>query len=156
MQKQKSVQMLQLMALGQFFYNIKTTVSGNQWHSPPVVSVTLNVNMPKLKRKLWLGLKKNSLGKSFLFETNHKPFVPLLGSKRLDSLPPRVLCFHLRLTRFQYSICHVPGKTLYMADTLSRAPINTFTQEITRCLCNLLFPPFQLLRITLIHIVWLN
>ena len=71
------------------------------------------------------------LGKSFLFETDHKPLVPLLGSKRLDALPPRVLRFRLRLTRFQYSISHVPGKTLYMADTLSRAPINTLTQEPT-------------------------
>ena len=72
------------------------------------------------------------LDKPFLFETNYKPLVLLLGSKRLGSLSPRVLCFHLCLTRFQYSICHVPGKTLqYMADTLSRAPINMFTQEIT-------------------------
>ena len=69
------------------------------------------------------------LGKPFLFETDHKPLVPLLG--RLDSLPPRILCFHLRLTRFQYSISHVPGKTLYMADTLSRAPINALAQEVT-------------------------
>ena len=35
------------------------------------------------------------LGKQFLFETDHKPLVPLLESKRLDSLPPRVLRFHL-------------------------------------------------------------
>jgi len=26
--------------------------------------------------------------------------------------------------RFQYTIHHVPGKTLYTADTLSRAPVN--------------------------------
>jgi len=71
------------------------------------------------------------LGKPFLFETDHKPLVPLLGNKRLDSLPPRVLRFRLRLARFQYSIYHVPGKTLYMADTLSRAPIKAFTQEVT-------------------------
>jgi len=70
-------------------------------------------------------------GKPFLFETDHKPLVPLLGSKRLDSLPPSVLHFRLRLTRFQYSICHAPGKTLYMADTLSRAPFNEMTQDLT-------------------------
>ena len=29
--------------------------------------------------------------------------------------------------RFLYSITHVPGKTLYMADTLSRAPLSTHT-----------------------------
>ena len=69
------------------------------------------------------------LGKPFLFETDHKPLVPLLGNKWLDSLPPRV--FRLRLMRFQYSITHVPGKTLYMADILSRAPVNAVTQELT-------------------------
>ena len=37
-------------------------------------------------------------------------------------MPPRVLRFRLRLTRFEYSIQHVPGKFLYTADTLSRAP----------------------------------
>ncbi len=40
------------------------------------------------------------LGKHFLIETDHKPFVPLLGTKPLDSLPPRVLRFRLRLARF--------------------------------------------------------
>ena len=62
------------------------------------------------------------LGKKFLIETDHKPLVPLLGTKHLDSLPPRVLRFRLRLARFDYSIVHVPGKLLYTADALSRSP----------------------------------
>ena len=62
------------------------------------------------------------LGKSFVIETDHKPLVPLLGTKNLDSMPPRILRFRLRLDRFQFSIGHVPGKELYTADTLSRAP----------------------------------
>ena len=33
------------------------------------------------------------LGKKILIETDHKPLVPLLNTKRLDSLPPRVLRF---------------------------------------------------------------
>ena len=37
-------------------------------------------------------------------------------------MPPRILRFRLRLTRFDYTIHHVPGKELYTADTLSRAP----------------------------------
>jgi len=65
------------------------------------------------------------LGKTFTIETDHKPLVPLLGTKNLDSLPPRVLRFRLRLSRFQYQITHVPGKQLYTADTLSRAPISS-------------------------------
>ena len=65
------------------------------------------------------------LGKKFMIETDHKPLVPLLGTKHLDDLPPRVLRFRLRLSRFEYDIKHVPGKQLYTADTLSRAPIST-------------------------------
>ena len=49
--------------------------------------------------------------------------MPLLNSKNLDTLPPRVLRFHLRLMRFDYTVYHVPGKSLYTADTLSRAPL---------------------------------
>ena len=65
------------------------------------------------------------LGHTFLIETDHKRLVPLLGAKSLDSLPPRILRFRLRLSRFSYSIQHVPGKHLYTPDTLSRAPVST-------------------------------
>ena len=69
------------------------------------------------------------LGKNISLETDHKPLVPILGSKSLDTLPPRVLRFRIRLMRFQYSISHIPGKTLYMADTLSRAPLSLSNVE---------------------------
>ena len=62
------------------------------------------------------------LGRHFDIETDHKPLVPLLSTKNLDNLPPRVLRFRLRLARYNYDIQHVPGKLLYTADTLSRAP----------------------------------
>ncbi len=62
------------------------------------------------------------IGKSFSVETDHKPLVPLLGTKHLHSLPPRILRFRLRLDRFDYTIQHVPGKDLHTADALSRAP----------------------------------
>ena len=62
------------------------------------------------------------LGRHFNVETDHKPLVPLLSSKHLDDLPPRILRFRLRLARYDFSIQHVPGKFLYTADTLSRAP----------------------------------
>ena len=48
--------------------------------------------------------------------TEHKPFIPLLGQKSLDLLPPCILTFRLCLMRFQYSIHHVPGKTLCTAE----------------------------------------
>eukprot|EP00731_Ephydatia_muelleri_P004671 Em0002g847a len=62
------------------------------------------------------------LGKQFSVETDHKPLVPLLSTKMLDSLPPRVLRFRLRLMRFQFTIHHTPGKNMYIADALLRAP----------------------------------
>ncbi|KAL6482216.1 hypothetical protein MHYP_G00102960 [Metynnis hypsauchen] len=70
------------------------------------------------------------LGLQFKIETDHKPLVPLLSSKALDELPPRVLRFRLRLLKFTYDIVHVPGKCLITADALSRAPVkHTLTQE---------------------------
>ena len=55
-------------------------------------------------------------------ETDYKPLVPLLGTKALDELPPRVIHFRLRLMRYQFNIVHVPGKNLITADALSQAP----------------------------------
>ena len=69
------------------------------------------------------------LGKEIELETDRKLLVPLLGKKSLDSLPPLVLWFHLRLMRFQYNIKHVPGKTLYTPDTLSQAPLSTILDK---------------------------
>ena len=68
------------------------------------------------------------LGKVICLETDHKPLIPLLGQKSLDLLPPRILRFRLRVMRFQYSIHHVPGKSLYTTDTLSRAPMPESTE----------------------------
>jgi hypothetical protein len=62
------------------------------------------------------------IGRDVLFKTDHKPLIPLLNTKHLDSLPPRVLRFRLRLMRFNYSVQYVPGTLLYTADTLSRSP----------------------------------
>jgi len=35
------------------------------------------------------------LGRKFQIETDHKPLVPLLNTKQLDSMPPRILRFRL-------------------------------------------------------------
>ncbi len=58
------------------------------------------------------------LGLAYVIETDHKPLVPLLSTKFLSSL-------RLRLDSFTYSVIHVPGKLLYTADTLSRAPFDS-------------------------------
>ena len=72
------------------------------------------------------------LGMQFHLETDHKPLVPLLGSKRLDDLPLRVQQFWMRLMRFTYTISHVPGKDLVTADALSRAPVTESNQDDDR------------------------
>ena len=63
------------------------------------------------------------LGLTFHIHTDHKPLVPLFSSKNLDELPIRVQRFRLRMMRYSFTISHVPGKSLLVADTLSRAPL---------------------------------
>lgn len=69
------------------------------------------------------------MGKHIHIETDHKPLVPLLRSKDLGCLPPRVLRFRLPLDRFSYDITHVSGKGLCTADTLSKAPLYSKTSQ---------------------------
>jgi len=69
------------------------------------------------------------LGLKFHLETDHKPLVPLLSTKNLEELPIRVQRFRLRLMRFKFSISHVPGKNLTIADALSRAPVTQPSEE---------------------------
>lgn len=66
----------------------------------------------------------NILGKYINFETDHKLLGHLMSTTSLDSLPPRVLWFRLRLMRFSCSICHIAGKYFYTADTLSCASVS--------------------------------
>ena len=62
------------------------------------------------------------LGMQFHIHTDHKPLVPLFGVKNLDELPIRVQRFRLRMMRYRFTISHVPGTSLQVADALSRAP----------------------------------
>ena len=62
------------------------------------------------------------IGMQFHVETDHKPLVPLFSTELIDELPIRIQRFRMRLMRFEFTICHVPGKLLTTADALSRAP----------------------------------
>lgn len=64
------------------------------------------------------------IGTHFVVETDHKPLVPLLGTKDLSDLPPRIQRFRIRLMRFHFRIGHIPGKELVVPDCLSRAPLS--------------------------------
>ena len=69
------------------------------------------------------------IGLEFHIHTDHKPLVPLFSTKRLEELPVRVQRFRLRMMRYQFTISHIPGKDLVIADMLSRAPNDTPSSE---------------------------
>ena len=61
------------------------------------------------------------VGKSVSAETDHKPLVPLLTKHSLADTPPRIQRLRMCLMKFHIKeLVHVPGKQLYVADTLSR------------------------------------
>jgi len=64
------------------------------------------------------------LGLQFHIETDHKSLIPLFSTRNLDELPIRVQRFRMRTMRYSFTISHAPGKSLSIADTLSRAPLN--------------------------------
>ena len=72
------------------------------------------------------------VGMHFSVQTDHKPLVPLFSTKTIDELPLRVQRFKMRLMRYSFDICHVPGKELCTADALSRAPLpDSKVEDIT-------------------------
>ena len=60
-------------------------------------------------------------GKKVRVETEHKPLEPLF-KKPLFQAPHRLQRMMLRLQRYDLLVEYKPGKNLYIADTLSRAP----------------------------------
>ena len=88
------------------------------------------------------------VGLKFHIHTDHKPLVPLFSSKNLEELPIRVQRFRLRMMRYNFTISHVPGKKLLIADTLSRAPCNipahadTLLQEEVRAFVRVVMQSF--------------
>ena len=61
------------------------------------------------------------LGKTFEVQTDHKPLIYLLSSKKdLDCLSPRNQRFRMRLMKYSFNSVHVPGKSLNCADAVSR------------------------------------
>lgn len=72
------------------------------------------------------------IGKSISAETDNKPLVPLLTKHSLADTPPRIQRLRMRLMRFHIKeLVHVPGKQLYVADTLSRLQLLKQTIKAT-------------------------
>lgn len=80
-------------------------------------------------------------GRKVKVETDHKPLVNLF-TKPLHNIPARLQRFMLRLIGYNLVVTYKPGKDLYIADALSRAPLtdsvlNDFDNELDLH-CNLI------------------
>ena len=75
----------------------------------------------------------------FRLITDHKPLVPLINSKDLDAVPVRCQRLLMRLMRFNAKAEYAPGKTLVIADALSRSPLkerDSSTEAVIACHVN--------------------
>ena len=67
-----------------------------------------------------------------IVESDHKPLVGLLY-KPIASCSPRIQRLRLQLQRFDFQLTYKPGKELFIADTLSRAPSpRLFKDDVTQ------------------------
>ena len=59
-----------------------------------------------------------------MIENDHKPLETIM-KKTMDKVPPRLQRMMLNLQPYDLHVHHVPGKSMYLADTLSRAYLLT-------------------------------
>ncbi|CAL8069840.1 unnamed protein product [Orchesella dallaii] len=81
------------------------------------------------------------MGTTFMIETDHKPLLPILRTKCVDDLSPRLQRFRIRMMRYSYDIKYTPGKELVTADALSRQPLSQtgdkeFQDEVAAYVCH--------------------
>ncbi|CAL8139314.1 unnamed protein product [Orchesella dallaii] len=83
------------------------------------------------------------MGKEFVIQTDHKPLLPIMTSKSIDDLSPRLQRFRIRLMRYTFSVVYVPGKELVTADALSRQPLketgsNELEEDVKAFVCQVI------------------
>ena len=59
-------------------------------------------------------------GREFIVQNDHKPLKTIF-SRSITSCPPRIQRFFLRLQKYSFVLEYSPGRTMKVADTLSRA-----------------------------------
>ena len=67
----------------------------------------------------------------FLVETDHKPLVPILNTKQIVEMSPRIQDMRMKLLKYTFTAHHVPGAKMEDADALSRAPHQQPTADDT-------------------------
>lgn len=71
-------------------------------------------------------------GQEVVVESDHKPLIGLID-KPIASCTPRIQRMRLQLQRFSITLVYKPGKELFIADTLSRAPSSReFVDDVTQ------------------------
>ena len=68
-------------------------------------------------------------GREFIIQNDHQPLKTIL-SKTITECPPRIQRFFLRLQKYDFSFEYSPGKTMVVADALSRAYLKDNEPEI--------------------------
>ena len=48
----------------------------------------------------------------FQLETDHKPLVPILNTKSIGELSPRIQRMRMKMLKFNFTASYVPGKEL--------------------------------------------
>jgi hypothetical protein len=67
----------------------------------------------------------------FLIETDHKPLIPILNSKQLIDMSPRIQSMRMKQLKYTFTAQHVKGVNMEDADALSRCPHEQPTEEDT-------------------------
>ena len=65
----------------------------------------------------------------FMVETDHKPLIPILNTKQIAELSPRIQNMRIKLLKYTFQAHHIPGTKMEDADALSRAPHRQPIQE---------------------------
>jgi hypothetical protein len=67
-------------------------------------------------------------GKQTIVETDHKPLITIM-KKPMHIIPARLQRMRLQLQKYDITLVYKKGAELFIADTLSRAPLNETTQS---------------------------
>ena len=103
----------------QLVYCNSRFLQGSEMNYVPLEGELLGVVWSMKKARMFL------LGcPNFVVQTDHKPLVPILGDKALDSIDnPRVVRLKEKTLPYSFQVQHLEGTNMFAADTFSRYPV---------------------------------